>query len=125
MKRFHLHRHERQNGMSLPEVMLASVVFVISLLGLMRYHQALSSNFQQYWLQLKAVRLAHDQLEQYERLEGQIVLEETESQQGWKIELQREFRSLGCYQITVNVTKSYNQSNKLDRWFCASGSIDV
>ncbi len=115
--------------MSLPEVMVASVVFAISLLGLMRYHQALSANFQQYWGQLKAVRYAHDQLEQYERLEGQIGLRKTEedtaSQQRWKMEFQREFHSLGCYQVTVKLTVHYNKPSKLERWFCASGSIDV
>ncbi|CAM3892282.1 prepilin-type N-terminal cleavage/methylation domain-containing protein [Xenorhabdus thuongxuanensis] len=119
----------RQGGMSLPEVMVASAVFAISLLGLMRYHQALSANFQQYWGQLKAVRYAHDQLEQYERLAGRIDLKKTEEeaaiQRGWKIEVQREFRSWGCYQVTIKLTVHYNKPSKLERWFCASGSIDV
>ncbi|WP_338803830.1 prepilin-type N-terminal cleavage/methylation domain-containing protein [Xenorhabdus griffiniae] len=116
---------KRQEGMSLPEVMIASAVFAISLLGLMRYHQALSANFQQYWGQLKAVRYAHNQLEQYERLSGQIDLqkaaEETAIQRGWKMEVQREFRSWGCYQVTVNLTVRYNKPSKLGRWFCADG----
>ncbi|MBE8597509.1 prepilin-type N-terminal cleavage/methylation domain-containing protein [Xenorhabdus sp. BG5] len=114
----------RQEGMSLPEVMIASAVFAISLLGLMRYHQALSANFQQYWGQLKAVRYVHNQLEQYERLVGQIDLqkeEETVIQRGWKVEVQREFRSWGCYQVTVNLTVHYNKPSKLERWFCADG----
>ncbi|KMJ44308.1 precorrin-2 dehydrogenase [Xenorhabdus khoisanae] len=119
----------RQEGMSLPEVLVASVVFAISLLGLMRYHQALSANFQQYWGQLKAIRYAHDQLEQYERLEGQIGSGksegETASSQKWKMEFQREFHSLVCFQVTVKLTVYYNKPNKLERWFCASGSIDV
>ncbi|MDX8000117.1 prepilin-type N-terminal cleavage/methylation domain-containing protein [Xenorhabdus sp. Reich] len=119
------HQPSRQEGMSLPEVMVASVVFAISLLGLMRYHQALSANFQQYWEQLKAVRYAYDQLEQYERLEGQIGLDQTKgeerSRQRWKMEFQREFRSLGCYQVTVKLTVHYNKPSKLERWFCASG----
>ncbi|SFU35336.1 prepilin-type N-terminal cleavage/methylation domain-containing protein [Xenorhabdus koppenhoeferi] len=123
------HQSGRQEGMSLPEVMVASVVFAISLLGLMRYHQALSANFQQYWGQLKAVRYAHDQLEQYERLEGQGEFGETggktASEQKWKMEFQREFRSFGCYQVTVKLTVHYNKPSKLERWFCASGSIDV
>ncbi|MEX0447766.1 prepilin-type N-terminal cleavage/methylation domain-containing protein [Xenorhabdus sp. SGI246] len=118
-------RHKQQNGISLPEVMVASVVFAVSLLGLMRYHQALLSNFQQYWLQLKAVKLAHEQLEQYESLKGKMIEGERGSQQGWETEFRQEFHPLGCYQITVTVTKSYNPSGKLERWFCASGSIDV
>ncbi|MDC9612529.1 prepilin-type N-terminal cleavage/methylation domain-containing protein [Xenorhabdus khoisanae] len=115
----------RQEGMSLPEVLVASVVFAISLLGLMRYHQALSANFQQYWGQLKAIHYAHDQLEQYERLEGQIGSGksegETASRQKWKMEFQREFHSLECFQVTVKLTVYYNKPNKLERWFCASG----
>ncbi|KLU14435.1 MULTISPECIES: prepilin-type N-terminal cleavage/methylation domain-containing protein [Xenorhabdus] len=119
----------RQEGMSLPEVMIASAVFAISLLGLMRYHQALSANFQQYWGQLKAVRYVHNQLEQYERLAGQIDLkkkeEEAAIQRGWKVEVQQEFRSWGCYQVTIKLTVHYNKPSKLERWFCTSGSIDV
>ncbi|PHM39896.1 hypothetical protein Xmau_02499 [Xenorhabdus mauleonii] len=122
-------RSRQQEGMSLPEVMVASVVFAISLLGLMRYHQALSANFQQYWEQLKAVKYAHKQLEQYERLEGQIesndATEEMALRQKWKIEFQREFHSLGCYRVTVKLTVPYNKPSKLERWFCANGSIDV
>ncbi|MDX7987103.1 prepilin-type N-terminal cleavage/methylation domain-containing protein [Xenorhabdus sp. 12] len=122
-------RSRQQRGMSLPEVMVASVIFAISLLGLMRYHQALSANFQQYWEQLKAVRYAYNQLEQYERLEGQIesndAKEEMALRQKWKIEFQREFHSLGCYRVTVKLTVSYNKPSKLERWFCADGSIDV
>ncbi|WP_426575817.1 prepilin-type N-terminal cleavage/methylation domain-containing protein [Xenorhabdus stockiae] len=118
-------RNNRQSGISLPEVMVASVVFAISLLGLMRYHQALSSNFQQYWLQLKAVKLAHEQLERYELSEGKLPRDETAPQQGWETEFQQEFELSGCYRITVKVTKGYNPSGKLERWFCAGGSIDV
>ncbi|PHM36674.1 precorrin-2 dehydrogenase [Xenorhabdus innexi] len=114
-------RNNRQSGISLPEVMVASVLFAVSLLGLMRYHQALSSNFQQYWLQLKAVKLAHEQLERYEQSEGRIIRDETAPQQGWKTEFQQQFESSGCNRITVSVTKSYNPSGKLERWFCASG----
>lgn len=119
---------KRQEGMSLPEVMIASAVFAISLLGLVRYHQALSANFQQYWGQLKAIRYVHNQLEQYERLSGQIDLQKEEEaaiQRGWKVEVQREFRSWGCYQVTIKLTVHYNKLSKLERWFCASGSIDV
>ncbi len=116
---------EWQAGMTLPEVMVASAVFAISLLGLMRYHQALSANFQQYWGQLKAVRYAQDQLEQYERWEGRFDLQKTEiearKQQGWEMEFQREFYALGCYKATIKLTVYYNKSSKLERWFCASG----
>ncbi|MDC9580055.1 prepilin-type N-terminal cleavage/methylation domain-containing protein [Xenorhabdus sp. PR6a] len=129
MKIFNLlGRQGRQEGMSLPEVMLASAVFAISLLGLMRYHQALSANFQHYWEQLKAVRYAHDQLEQYERLAGQIDLQKADEKaipRGWKMESQREFHAWGCYQVTIKLTVHYNKPSKLERWFCASGSIDV
>ncbi|MEQ1967495.1 prepilin-type N-terminal cleavage/methylation domain-containing protein [Xenorhabdus nematophila] len=123
------HQPERQQGMSLPEVMVASVVFAVALLGLMRYHQALSANFQQYWEQRKAVRYAYEQLEQYERLEGRMafgeILAGTASGQKWQVEFQREFHSFGCYQVTVKLTVPYNKLSKLERWFCASGSIDV
>ncbi|PHM72137.1 prepilin-type N-terminal cleavage/methylation domain-containing protein [Xenorhabdus kozodoii] len=119
----------QQAGMSLPEVMVASAVFAISLLGLMRYHQALSANFQQYWGQLKAVRYAHDQLEQYEHLAGQVGMKKTDEEaaipQEWKMDVQREFRAWGCYQVTIKLTVHYNKPSKLERWFCASGSIDV
>ncbi|MBD2784961.1 prepilin-type N-terminal cleavage/methylation domain-containing protein [Xenorhabdus sp. DI] len=121
-------RQRRQEGMSLPEVMVASAVFAISLLGLMRYHQALSANFQHYWGQLKAVRYAYDQLEQYERLAGQIDWQKTAGEaipRGWKVEFQREFRSWGCDQVTIKLTVHYNKPSKLERWFCTSGSIDV
>ncbi|MDR0217356.1 MAG: prepilin-type cleavage/methylation domain-containing protein [Enterobacteriaceae bacterium] len=111
--------------MSLPEVMVASVVFAVSLLGLIRYHQALSANFQQYWSQLKAVKLAHEQLEIYEQSAGKVIEGKDSMQQGWKTEFQQEFHPSGCYRITVKVTKSYNHSGKLERWFCTSGSIDV
>ncbi|MBD2819865.1 prepilin-type N-terminal cleavage/methylation domain-containing protein [Xenorhabdus sp. 42] len=115
----------RQKGMSLPEVMVASIVFAISLLGLMRYHQVLSANFQQYWEQLKAIRYAHEQLEQYEYYEGRISSESTEREQRlrqrWQMEFQREFRPQGCYQVTVRLTVYYNKQSKLERWFCTSG----
>ncbi|OTA19852.1 hypothetical protein Xbed_01974 [Xenorhabdus beddingii] len=127
MKR--VHQAESQGGMSLPEVLVASVVFAISLLGLMRYHQALSANFQQYWGQLNAMRYAHDQLEQYERLQGLIGSNQTEgemaSRQKWNMEFQRDFHSQGCFRVTVKLTVHYNKPSKLERWFCASGSIDV
>ncbi|AOM42297.1 prepilin-type N-terminal cleavage/methylation domain-containing protein [Xenorhabdus hominickii] len=123
------HQVGRQEGMSLPEVMVASVVFAISVLGLMRYHQALSTSFQQYWVQLKVVRDVYNQLEQYEQLDGHPEFGKATGKMasplGWKAEFQREFHFSGCYQLTVKLTLHYNKPSKLERWICASGGSDV
>ncbi|OCQ50773.1 hypothetical protein Ppb6_03870 [Photorhabdus australis subsp. thailandensis] len=117
--------HEHQSGMSLPEVMVAVMVFSVSLLGLIRYHQALLFGFQQHWQQSKADKLSYEYLEQYELIAGQSSLPEITPPLGWHAEFQTTYQSSGCYQLTVTVTTPYNQQSKSSRWICSNGSPDV
>ncbi|NHB92411.1 prepilin-type N-terminal cleavage/methylation domain-containing protein [Photorhabdus cinerea] len=117
--------HDHQSGMSLPEVMVAVMVFSVSLLGLIRYHQALLSGFQQHWQQSRADKLSHGYLEQYELIAGQSPLLEITSPPGWHAEFQTTYQSHDCYQLTVIVTTPYNQQSKSSRWICSNGSPDV
>ncbi|CAQ82680.1 MULTISPECIES: prepilin-type N-terminal cleavage/methylation domain-containing protein [Photorhabdus] len=117
--------HEYQSGMSLPEVMVAVMVFSISLLGLIRYHQALLLGFQQHWQQSRADKLSHEYLEQYELIAGQSPLPEITLPSGWHAEFQTTYQSSDCYQLTVIVTTPYNQQSKSSRWICSNGSSDV
>ncbi|KAA1195265.1 prepilin-type N-terminal cleavage/methylation domain-containing protein [Photorhabdus heterorhabditis] len=117
--------HDHQSGMSLPEVMVAVMVFSISLLGLIRYHQALLSGFQQHWQQSKADKLSYGYLEQYELIAGQSALSELTPPPGWHAEFQTAYQLSDCYQLTVIVTTPYNQQSKASRWICSNGSPDV
>ncbi|MCW7547839.1 MULTISPECIES: prepilin-type N-terminal cleavage/methylation domain-containing protein [Photorhabdus] len=117
--------YEHQAGMSLPEVMIAVMVFSVSLLGLMRYHQALLFGFQQHWQQSKADKLSYGYLEQYELIAGQNPLPEIILPPGWHAEFQTTYPLSGCYQLTVMVTTSYNQQSKASRWICSNGSSNV
>ena len=38
-----------RNGFSLPEVLVAALLFSVSLLGLLQYHQVLLQSFQRQW----------------------------------------------------------------------------
>ncbi|AWK40579.1 prepilin-type N-terminal cleavage/methylation domain-containing protein [Photorhabdus laumondii subsp. laumondii] len=117
--------YEHQAGMSLPEVMIAVMVFSVSLLGLMRYHQALLFGFQQHWQQSKADKLSYGYLEQYELIAGQNALPEITLPPGWHAEFQTAYPLSSCYQLTVIVMTPYNQQSKASRLICSNGSSDV
>ena len=54
-----------RNGFSLPEVLVAALLFSVSLLGLLQYYQVQLQSFQRQWHYRQAWVMAHQQLEAF------------------------------------------------------------
>lgn len=104
------------NGFSLPEVLVAALLFSVSLLGLLQYHQVLLQSFQRQWHYRQAWALAHQQLEAFAvtgRLDGEPLLAE-----GWRRETAIDGVDEHCRRLTVRVQTPQRQWAALSRWYC-------
>ncbi|HEJ9097373.1 TPA: prepilin-type N-terminal cleavage/methylation domain-containing protein [Serratia odorifera] len=103
-----------QRGFSLPEVLIAALLFSVSLLGLLQYHQVLLQGFQRQWQSRQAWALAHQQLERDAAgLEGVETLAS-----GWRRELQHSGEDGACHRLTVTIQTPQRQRIQLGRWYC-------
>ncbi|HEI8868412.1 prepilin-type N-terminal cleavage/methylation domain-containing protein [Serratia sp. AKBS12] len=104
----------RQRGFSLPEVLIAALLFSVSLLGLLQYHQALLQGFQRQWQSRQAWALAHQQLERHAAgIEGVETLPP-----GWRREVQHSREDDACHRLTVTIQTPQRQRIQLGRWYC-------
>ncbi|AYZ30094.1 prepilin-type N-terminal cleavage/methylation domain-containing protein [Serratia sp. FDAARGOS_506] len=104
-----------RNGFSLPEVLVAALLFSVSLLGLLQYHQVLLQSFQRQWHYRQAWVLAHQQLEAFAvtgRLEEEPLLE------GWRRETALGDVDSDCRRLMVRVQTPQRQWATLSRWYC-------
>lgn len=104
-----------RNGFSLPEVLVAALLFAVSLLGLLQYHQVLLQSFQRQWQYRQAWSLAHRQLEIF-AVTGQ---NDVELPVGWRREMQFDSTDPDCRRLVVKIQTPQRQWAELSRWYCA------
>ncbi|CAG73903.1 putative prepilin peptidase dependent protein c precursor [Pectobacterium atrosepticum SCRI1043] len=116
----------RQSGFSLLETLVAALLFAVSLMGLLQYHQILQQSFQHQWQQRQAWRFAMQQLEAYEagvpyhpfNLDNAASL----SGKNWQFSLLEQQQSGECRQVTARVMTPRRYQATLNRWFCLSST---
>ncbi|TKY84089.1 prepilin-type N-terminal cleavage/methylation domain-containing protein [Pectobacterium polonicum] len=116
-----------QSGFSLPETLVAVLLFVVSLMGLLQYHQILQQSFQHQWQQRQAWRFAMQQLEAYE---AGVPYHPSDpdniasfSSKNWQFSLSEQLQSGECRQVTVRVMTPRRYQATLNRWFCLSSPV--
>ncbi|WP_420065982.1 prepilin-type N-terminal cleavage/methylation domain-containing protein [Pectobacterium colocasium] len=116
-----------QSGFSLPETLVAALLFAVSLMGLLQYHQILQQSFQHQWQQRQAWRFAIQQLEAYEAgvpyhpfaLDNAVPL----MSKHWQFSVSEQLQSPECRQVTARVMTPRRYQATLNRWFCRSPAV--
>lgn len=108
-----------QQGFSLPDVLLAVLLFSMTLLGLLRYQQVLLQQLTAHRHQQQAWLLAQSALEGYQWPQSVNSLS-LNLPQGWQHNWQQQSQGLGCQMVTVTVTPPLGKEARLTRWFCGS-----
>ncbi|MGO4745757.1 prepilin-type N-terminal cleavage/methylation domain-containing protein [Serratia quinivorans] len=106
-----------QRGFSLPEVLIAALLFAVSLLGLLQYHQVLLQSFQRQWQYRQAWSLAHQQLEVFAAT-GRVDAALLPPPPGWRRETGLSSPDVGCRRLTVRIQTPQRQWAELSRWYC-------
>ncbi len=102
-------------GFSLPETLVATLLFAVSLVGLLQYHQVLQQSLLHQMQQRQAWRLAHQQLE----TEGADRVSSSRSvPAGWSVSREEQRHPPACRRVTVTVVTPYRYRAVLGRWFC-------
>ncbi|BES83788.1 prepilin-type N-terminal cleavage/methylation domain-containing protein [Pectobacterium araliae] len=116
-----------QSGFSLPETLVAALLFAVSLMGLLQYHQILQQSFQHQWQQRQAWRFAMQQLEAYE---AGVPYHPSDpdniasfSSKNWQFSLSEQLQSGECRQVTVRVMTPRRYQATLNRWFCSPSPV--
>ncbi|KFK92390.1 potassium:proton antiporter [Serratia sp. Ag1] len=106
-----------QQGFSLPEVLIAALLFAVSLLGLLQYHQVLLQAFQRQWQYQQAWSLAHHQLEMFN---AGVLTQDNASAlpANWQREIDTQVVEASCLRRTVKIQTSLRQQVELSRWYC-------
>ncbi|NKI73172.1 potassium:proton antiporter [Dickeya sp. CFBP 2040] len=102
-------------GFSLPETLVAALLFAVSLAGLLQYHQILQQSLLHQVQQRQAWRLAHQQLE--EENAGSVSAPQN-IPAGWGMNRTEQPYPPGCRRVTVTVVTPYRYRAVLSRWFC-------
>ena len=106
---------ESSAGFSLLEVLIAMVLFSISLLGLLNYQQVLIAQFTHYANAQHAWRLANQALDIYPA----AIENEQKLQAGlWMLNVNAISMSSGCEKVIAQVTAPGNIDVTLVRWIC-------
>ncbi|WP_420793759.1 prepilin-type N-terminal cleavage/methylation domain-containing protein [Pectobacterium carotovorum] len=117
----------RQSGFSLPETLVAALLFAVSLMGLLQYHQILQQSFQHQLQQRQAWRFAMQQLEAYEAdmpyhpsdLDNIASL----ASKNWQFSVLEQRQNGECRQVTARVMTPRRYQATLNRWFCLSSPV--
>ncbi|GKW03885.1 peptidase [Pectobacterium carotovorum subsp. carotovorum] len=117
----------RQSGFSLPETLVAALLFAVSLMGLLQYHQILQQSFQHQLQQRQAWRFAMQQLEAYEAdmpyhpsdLDNIASL----ASKNWQFSVSEQRQNAECRQVTARVMTPRRYQATLNRWFCLSSPV--
>lgn len=117
----------RQSGFSLPETLVAALLFAVSLMGLLQYHQILQQSFQHQLQQRQAWRFAMQQLEAYEADMpyhpsdlGNIA---SLASKNWQFSVSEQLQNGECRQVTARVMTPRRYQATLNRWFCRSSPV--
>lgn len=106
-----------QRGFSLPEVLIAALLFAVSLLGLLQYHQVLLQSFQRQWQYRQAWSLAHQQLEVFAAT-GRVNVGLPLPTSGWQRQTGLSTPQAACQRLTVRIQTPQRQWAELSRWYC-------
>ncbi|GKX43448.1 peptidase [Pectobacterium carotovorum subsp. carotovorum] len=117
----------RQSGFSLPETLVAALLFAVSLMGLLQYQQILQQSFQHQLQQRQAWRFAMQQLEAYEAdmpyhpsdLDNIASL----ASKNWQFSVSEQRQNAECRQVTARVMTPRRYQATLNRWFCLSSPV--
>ncbi|MEQ9915968.1 prepilin-type N-terminal cleavage/methylation domain-containing protein [Pectobacterium aroidearum] len=116
-----------QSGFSLPETLVAALLFAVSLMGLLQYHQILQQSFQHQWQQRQAWRFAIQQLEAYEAGVSYdpfaLGHEASLSSKTWQFSVSEQLQSPECRQVTARVMTPRRYQATLNRWFCRTPPV--
>lgn len=105
----------RQAGFSLIETLVAMLLFSITVLGLLRYQQALTSQFYHYGNEQKAWRLAAQALELYPvgvDQDAELAVA------GWRFNVTDRRLDERCNEVAAEVDGPGRVSARLERLFC-------
>lgn len=107
----------RQEGFSLIETLVAMLLFSVTVLGLLRYQQTLTSQFHHYANEQKAWRLAAQALDLYP-----INVDEDASlaAAGWRLSVTDRRLDERCAEVAAAVYGPGRVSVSLERLFCRS-----
>ncbi|MDY4387452.1 prepilin-type N-terminal cleavage/methylation domain-containing protein [Pectobacterium aroidearum] len=115
-----------QSGFSLPETLVAAMLFAVSLMGLLQYHQILQQSFQHQWQQRQAWRFAMQQLEAYEAgvsYDPFALGHEASLSKNWQFSVSEQLQSPECRQVTARVMTPRRYQATLNRWFCRTPPV--
>ncbi|CAM4023006.1 prepilin-type N-terminal cleavage/methylation domain-containing protein [Serratia silvae] len=105
-----------QRGFSLPEVLIAALLFAVSLLGLLQYQQVLLQAFQRQWQYRQAWSLAHQQLEIFSA--GAEISPAISLPPNWRYQVETHQAQGSCLRRTVKIQTQQQQQVELSRWYC-------
>ncbi len=108
-----MEKQQCQYGFSLLEVLIALLLYSVSLLGLLQYHQVLLQAFHRHWQAREAWSLAHQNLDIFS-VRGSF--NET-AKPGWKQYIRVSTRG-ECQQVSALVITPHNLRAELSRWLC-------
>lgn len=106
---------------------MAALLFAVSLMGLLQYHQILQQSFQHQLQQRQAWRFAMQQLEAYEAdmpyhpsdLDNIASL----ASKNWQFSVSEQRQNGECRQVTARVMTPRRYQATLNRWFCLSSPV--
>lgn len=107
----HASRIAEQQGFSLPETLVALLLFSLSSLALTQYQLALGRSFQLQLQQREALRLARQRFEGYQA-------------PGWQATLAQQAAENGCVLLTASVISPLGARAELTQLHCLSAEPD-